>query len=43
MYAVHEMIENLSDNIVMYSGNEKKWSLTWSLNYGQRKFILSER
>jgi len=24
MYAVHEMIENLSDNIAMYSGNEKE-------------------
>lgn len=24
MYVIHEMIENLSDNISMYSGNEKE-------------------
>lgn len=24
MYTVHEMIESLSDNITMYSGNEKE-------------------
>lgn len=24
MYVIHEIIENLSDNISMYSGNEKE-------------------